>query len=203
MIFNSVNLLLRSLLWLQKSSRFLSLNSTLYIPVVVLGCATHPIQVVSSLNSWKKQNKTKPLCDYIEKTWYPCRQTGIKHIYRRFSLISVSSISTKEPLVLGRSCCHTANCLPGWTMADRRWRGGRKWQECCPELLLIRSFEPFVLQKVKSRAGAGAGVQTKQTLPPLDLELAVVIFPQLSNLRGIEKWSILGSCYQIPAHCKM
>lgn len=130
----------------------------------------------------EKKNSDSSLCDYIEKTWHPCRQTGIKHVYRRTSLISASSIPTKEPLVLGHRCCHTANCLPGWTMADRRWRGGRKWKECCPELLLICSFGPFVLQKVKSQGGAGAEVQTKPPLPPLDSELAVVIFPQLSSI---------------------
>lgn len=135
-------------------------------PVVVFGCANQ----CNLTHRWiveKKKNCDTPLCDYMEKTWHPYRQTDIKHVYRCFSLISASSILAKKPLVLGRHCCHAANCLPRWTIADRRWRGERKWQECCTELLLIHSFEPFVLQKVKSWGEAGAEVQTKPPSPPL------------------------------------
>lgn len=87
-----------------------------------------------------------------------------------------------------------------WLIGDEEEEGSDK---SVTELLLIRLFEPFVLQKVKSRGGAGAEVQTKPPSPPLDTELAVVISPQLSNLRGIEKWSILGSFCKILTHCKM
>lgn len=40
-----------------------------------------------------------------------------------------------------------------------------------------------MLQKVKSQGGAGAEVQTKPPLPPLDSELAAVIFPQMSSIQ--------------------
>lgn len=61
-----------------------------------------------------------------------------------------------------------------WLIGDEEEEGSDK---SVTELLLIHLFKPFVLQKVKSRGGAGAEVQTKPPSPPLESELAVVISP--------------------------
>lgn len=127
------------------------------------------------------------LCDYTEETWYPCRLTGIKHVYRHFSMIEVSSIATKEPLVLGLHRCHTANCLPGWTMVDGRWRGGRKWKRVLPWIVIDSSLF------WSRRLCVGKEVQKSPPPPSRLYSECVVIFHQLSRLSGVEEWSTLAS----------
>lgn len=120
------------------------------------GCAHLPALVVSWQNSWKIIK---------EETWHPCRLTGIKHVYWCFFMIKASSVATKEPLVLGLHRCHAANCLPGWTMADGRWRGGRKWKRVLPWIVIDSSLWAFFCSR-RLRVGKEVGAEVQKNPPP-------------------------------------